>query len=78
MAVAFAAPVSGMVFIAEESAANLGAPIYYRALAANCVTLLTFNVLAAAYNHGAAFWNSRCRACHLFTLNVCPFLRQTL
>lgn len=59
MAVAFAAPVSGMVFIAEESAANLGPPVYYRALAANCVTLLVFNILAAAYNNGHEFWNAR-------------------
>lgn len=59
MAVAFAAPVSGMVFIAEESAANLGAPVYYRALVGNCAALLVFNILAMAYSNGANFWNTR-------------------
>ncbi len=59
MAVAFAAPVSGMVFIAEESAANLGAPTYYKALAANCVAILIFNLLSAAYNTGSVMWNTR-------------------
>ena len=56
---AFAAPISGMVFIAEESAANLGAPTYYKALAANCVALLVFNILLSANNNGSAFWNTR-------------------
>ncbi|CAL8469782.1 g9324 [Coccomyxa elongata] len=59
MSVAFAAPVSGMVFIAEESAANLGAPVHYRALVGNCVAILVFNILSAGYNSGANFWNVR-------------------
>ena len=56
---AFNAPVSGMVFIAEESAANLGAPVYYRALLCNCVALLVFNMLVAAFNAQGLFWNTR-------------------
>lgn len=59
LSVAFAAPISGVIFIAEESAANLGAPIYYRALAGNCVAVLVLNVLAAAYHFGAGFWDTR-------------------
>lgn len=56
---AFNAPISGMVFIAEESAANLGAPVYYRALISNCTALLVFNILTAAYNDQGSFWNTR-------------------
>ncbi len=59
MAVAFAAPISGMVFIAEESAANLGAPVHYRALVGNCIAILVFNILSAGYSSGADFWNAR-------------------
>ena len=59
LAIAFNAPVSGMVFIAEESAANLGAPVYYRALLCNCVALLVFNILVAAFNAKGLFWNTR-------------------
>ncbi|KAK9915224.1 hypothetical protein WJX75_006445 [Coccomyxa subellipsoidea] len=59
MATAFAAPLSGMVFIAEESAANLGAPTYYKALAANCVAILVFNILSSAFSNGSTFWNTR-------------------
>lgn len=59
MSVAFAAPISGMVFIAEESAANLGAPVHYRALVGNCVAILVFNILSAGFNSGAKFWNVR-------------------
>lgn len=62
MAVAFAAPISGMVFIAEESAANLGAHVHYRALVGNCIAILVFNILFAGYNSGADFWNVRCGA----------------
>jgi H+/Cl- antiporter ClcA len=73
--IAFAAPVSGMVFIAEESAANLGPPIYYRALVANCIALLVLNILTAAYHNDAGFWDTRCvvaqkRGNHCF-FNVC-------
>ena len=59
VAVAFNGPISGMAFIAEESAANLGGPVYYRALMSNCVALLVFNILVAAYNDQGYFWNSR-------------------
>ncbi len=59
IAVAFNGPISGMAFIAEESAANLGGPIFYRALFGNCVALLVFNILVAAYNDQAYFWNTR-------------------
>ena len=59
LSVAFAAPISGVVFIAEESAANLGAPIQYRALAGNCIAVLALNVLAAAYHYGPGFWDTR-------------------
>ena len=59
VAVAFNGPISGMAFIAEESAANLGGPVYYRALMSNCAALLVFNILVAAYNDQGYFWNSR-------------------
>lgn len=57
--VAFNGPISGMAFIAEESAANLGGPIFYRALFGNCIALLVFNILTAAYNTQGYFWNTR-------------------
>ena len=56
---AFNAPISGMAFIAEESAANLGGPVIYRAIFGNCVALLVFNLLVAAYNDQGFFWNTR-------------------
>ena len=59
IAVAFNAPISGMAFIAEESAANLGGPVFYRAIFGNCVALLVFNLLVAAYNAQGYFWNTR-------------------
>ena len=59
MAVAFAAPLSGMVFIAEESAANLGAPVHYRALVGSCVAVLVVNLLTAAFKDGRSFWDTR-------------------
>ena len=57
--VAFAAPLSGMVFIVEESAATLGAPLYYRALVGNCAAVLALNLLVAGNRAGAAFWDAR-------------------
>ena len=69
LTVAFSGPISGMAFIAEESAANLGGPIFYRALFGNCIALLVFNILVAAYNDQGYFWNSRytsCRQSHSF------------
>ena len=57
--VAFNGPISGMAFIAEESAANLGGPVFYRALFGNCIALLVFNILSVAYNTQGYFWNTR-------------------
>ena len=34
-------------------------PVYYRALLCNCVTLLVFNILVAAFNAQGLFWNTR-------------------
>lgn len=59
LAVAFNGPISGMSFIAEESAANLGGGVFYRALFSNCMALLVFNILVAAYNTQGYFWNTR-------------------
>ena len=56
---AFNGPISGMAFIAEESAANLGGPVFYRAIFGNCMALLVFNLLVAAYNDKGYFWNTR-------------------
>ena len=74
VAMAFNGPISGMAFIAEESAANLGGPVYYRALISNCVGLLVFNILVAAYNDQGYFWNSRCDAAGV----ECPSVLQAI
>lgn len=53
------APVAGVLLIVEQSAANLGEAVYWRALLATSVTVLTLNILVAAYTAGAGFWDAR-------------------
>lgn len=57
---AFVAPLAGVLLIAEQSAANLGEAVYWRALLATSAAVLALNVLVAAYSAGAGFWNARC------------------
>ena len=60
LAVAFVAPISGVLLIAKQSAANLGEAVYWRALLATSAAVLALNVLAATYSAGAGFWDARC------------------
>jgi len=60
LAVAFVAPIAGVMFIVEQSAANLGEAVYWRALLAASAAVLALNILAAAYSDGPGFWDARC------------------
>ncbi|KAK9820864.1 hypothetical protein WJX81_006444, partial [Elliptochloris bilobata] len=59
LAVAFVAPLAGVLLIAEQSAANLGEAVYWRVLLATSAAVLALNVLVAAYTAGASFWDAR-------------------
>jgi len=48
------------MFIVEQSAANLGEAVYWRALLAASAAVLALNILAAAYSDGPGFWDARC------------------
>jgi len=60
LAVAFVAPLAGVLLIVEQSAANLAEAVYWRALLAAAAAVLALNVLAAAYEEGPGFWDARC------------------
>lgn len=63
------APLAGVLLIAEQSAANLGEAVYWRALLATSAAVLALNVLVAAYSEGAGFWDTRCM--HLLAAVSC-------
>ena len=72
LAVAFVAPLAGVLLIAEQSAANLGEAVYWRALLATSAAVLALNVLVTAYSEGADFWDTRCvRMRHSCAVQTC-------